>query len=88
MQDGKALHGLSASGGAPAATWSRDYFLRKEIRHRRAAAPMRGWDSVTVPGAVLPAWAALSERFGPPPLLRPDAATRSASPSAATSRPS
>ena len=28
LWDGKALHGLNASGGAPAA-WSRDYFLQK-----------------------------------------------------------
>ncbi|MEE7462595.1 MULTISPECIES: gamma-glutamyltransferase family protein [Methylobacterium] len=60
LWDGKALHGLNASGGAPAA-WSRDYFLKKYGAGERP--PMRGWDSVTVPGAVA-AWAALSERFG------------------------
>jgi len=60
LWDGKALHGLNASGGAPAA-WSRDYFLNKYGAAERP--PMRGWDSVTVPGAVA-AWAALSERFG------------------------
>ncbi|MBL7590260.1 gamma-glutamyltransferase, partial [Escherichia coli] len=43
------------------AAWSRDYFLNKYGAAERP--PMRGWDSVTVPGAVA-AWAALSERFG------------------------
>ncbi|WP_375454530.1 gamma-glutamyltransferase family protein [uncultured Methylobacterium sp.] len=60
LWDGKALHGLNASGGAPAA-WTPDYFARKYGQAARP--PMRGWDSVTVPGAV-GAWAALSERFG------------------------
>jgi gamma-glutamyltranspeptidase/glutathione hydrolase len=54
--DGKALHGLNASGRAPAA-WTREHFSKYETM------PMRGWDSVTVPGAVS-AWRALSERFG------------------------
>ncbi len=52
--DGSRLHGLNASGCAPAA-WTPDYF-RHEV-------PPRGWNSVTVPGAVA-AWADLSERFG------------------------
>ncbi|MFM2118739.1 MAG: hypothetical protein RL722_207 [Pseudomonadota bacterium] len=56
--DGQALHGLNASGPAPAA-WSPDYFARR----RGGRIPMRGWDSVTVPGAVA-GWAALSRRFG------------------------
>ena len=55
---GGRLHGLNASGVAPAA-WSPDYFA---ARHG-GVFPMRGWDSVTVPGAVA-GWAALSERFG------------------------
>ncbi|HWS74197.1 MAG TPA: gamma-glutamyltransferase, partial [Quisquiliibacterium sp.] len=55
---GGRLHGLNASGGAPAA-WDRAYFDR---RHG-GAIPQRGWDSVTVPGAVA-GWAALHERFG------------------------
>jgi gamma-glutamyltranspeptidase / glutathione hydrolase len=61
LWDGKQLHGLNASGPAPAA-WTREYFAR---RHGDAASapPMRGWDAVTVPGAVA-AWAALSQRFG------------------------
>ena len=60
LWDGKDLHGLNASGGAPAA-WTPDYFARKYGPAQRP--PMRGWDSVTVPGAV-GAWVALSERFG------------------------
>ena len=60
LWDGKELHGLNASGGAPAA-WTPDYFARKYGAAARP--PMRGWDSVTVPGAV-GAWVALSERFG------------------------
>jgi len=57
-RDGRSLHGLNASGVAPAA-WNADYFAKKH----GAAFPQRGWDSVTVPGAVA-GWAALSERFG------------------------
>ncbi len=55
--DGKELHGLNASGRAPAA-WTRSYFAS-----RYSAMPKRGWDSVTVPGTVS-AWRTLSERFG------------------------
>jgi gamma-glutamyltranspeptidase/glutathione hydrolase len=58
LWDGQQLHGLNSSGPAPAA-WTRDYFLRKHGERF----PMRGWDSVTVPGAVA-GWVALSERFG------------------------
>ena len=54
--DGRQLHGLNASGRSPAA-WTPQYFERKN------AVPMRGWDSVTVPGAVS-AWVELSARFG------------------------
>jgi gamma-glutamyltranspeptidase/glutathione hydrolase len=56
--DGSRLHGLNASGPAPAA-WNTDYFQRKH----RGAIPARGWDSVTVPGAVA-GWAALSSKLG------------------------
>ena len=59
--DGTALHGLNASGRAPAA-WSPDYFRRK-LGADAQNPPRRGWDAVTVPGAVS-AWVALSERFG------------------------
>jgi gamma-glutamyltranspeptidase/glutathione hydrolase len=55
LWDGRELHGLNASGRAPAA-WTPDRFEGQVM-------PRRGWDSVTVPGAV-GAWAALSERFG------------------------
>ncbi len=61
LWDGQQLHGLNASGGAPR-TWTREYFHAKYGDDARAPAK-RGWDSVTVPGAVA-AWAALSERFG------------------------
>jgi len=61
LWDGERLHGLNASGRAPAA-WTPDYFHRKHGDHA-VAPPVRGWDAVTVPGAVA-AWAALSERFG------------------------
>ena len=60
LWDGQQLHGLNASGRAPAA-WTPDYFQRKYGTQSKL--PKRGWDSVTVPGAVS-AWAALSERFG------------------------
>ncbi len=56
--DGRHLHGLNASGTAPAA-WSVDWFAKKH----GGVFPQRGWDTVTVPGAVA-GWAALSERFG------------------------
>jgi gamma-glutamyltranspeptidase / glutathione hydrolase len=59
--DGATLHGLNASGCAPRA-WTPDYFARKHGAGARTP-PVRGWDSVTVPGAVA-GWAALSERFG------------------------
>ena len=61
LWDGSRLHGLNASGPAPAA-WTREYFVRK-YGDAATAPPQRGWDSVTVPGAVA-AWAALSRRFG------------------------
>jgi gamma-glutamyltranspeptidase/glutathione hydrolase len=71
LWDGQRLQGLNASGCAPAA-WSREYFLRKYGPDTHKL-PQRGWDSVTVPGAV-GAWVALSERFGKLPfgdLLQP-----------------
>ncbi|AWP76751.1 gamma-glutamyltransferase family protein [Bordetella bronchiseptica] len=54
--DGRQLHGLNASGRAPQA-WTREYFSRHD------AMPARGWDAVTVPGAVS-GWVALSRKFG------------------------
>ena len=54
--DGDRLIGLNASGRSPAA-WTVDRFARYGVM------PRRGWDTVTVPGAVS-AWVALSRRFG------------------------
>ena len=71
LWDGEALHGLNASGPAPAA-WTPEYFRRRHGADG-ASPPMRGWDSVSVPGAVA-GWVALSERFGRLPfadLLQP-----------------
>lgn len=55
--DGKSLHGLNGSGRSPAA-WTREFF-----RSNFTEMPLRGWHSVTVPGAVS-AWVELSKRFG------------------------
>jgi gamma-glutamyltranspeptidase / glutathione hydrolase len=62
--DGRALHGLNASGPAPAA-WSLEYFRAKYGEDGRGFAnrPVRGWDAVTVPGMVA-GWAALHGKFG------------------------
>src|SRR5215203_3722903 len=71
LWDGKKLHGLNASGPAPAA-WTPEYF-RKKYGADAKTPPKRGIDSVTVPGAVA-SWVALSERFGKLPfadLLEP-----------------
>ena len=65
LWDGQRLHGLDAAGHAPAA-WTRAYFERK-YGADRAAPPLRGIDSITVPGAV-GGWVALSQRFGRLPL--------------------
>jgi len=54
--DGADLHGLNASGRSPAG-WTPERFAGRDVM------PERGWDSVTVPGAVS-AWTALSKRFG------------------------
>jgi gamma-glutamyltranspeptidase/glutathione hydrolase len=59
--DGKQLHGLNASGRSPAA-WTPEYF-------KGAGVPKRGWNSVTVPGAVS-AWAHLHAQFGMLPFER------------------
>ena len=56
LWDGRELVGLNASGRAPAA-WSPARFAG------RAAMPQRGWDTVTIPGAVS-GWVALSKRYG------------------------
>jgi gamma-glutamyltranspeptidase / glutathione hydrolase len=61
--DGEKLHGLNASGTAPAA-WNTEYFAKKYgEEHGIARQPKRGPDSITVPG-VIAAWEALHSRFG------------------------
>ena len=54
--DGKKLHGLNASGRSPAA-WSPEYFAKA------GKVPVRGWNSVSVPGCVA-AWVDLHAKFG------------------------
>ena len=56
LWDGSKLHGLNASGRSPDG-WTLERFRGKN------AMPTKGWDAVTIPGAVS-AWVALSERFG------------------------
>ena len=56
LHDGAELTGLNASGRSPAA-WRPERFAGLDRM------PARGWDSVTVPGAVS-AWVALSDRYG------------------------
>ncbi len=60
--DGRKLHGLNASGRSPAA-WTPDYFRGKQ------AMPVRGWDAITVPGAVS-AWVEMHGKFGKLPFRR------------------
>ena len=54
--DGKKLHGLNASGRSPAG-WTPEFFAGQK------GVPVRGWNSVSVPGCVS-AWRELSMRFG------------------------
>lgn len=60
--DGKKLHGLNASGRSPAG-WTPEFFAGQK------SVPVRGWNSVSVPGCVS-AWRALSERFGKLPFAK------------------
>ena len=53
LWDGEELHGLNASGRAPAA-WTPDYFRRK-YGADAVQPPKRGWDSVTRARAPWPA---------------------------------
>jgi gamma-glutamyltranspeptidase/glutathione hydrolase len=55
LWDGRELVGLNASGRAPAA-WTPQRFAGRSM-------PQRGWETVTIPGAVS-GWVALSKRFG------------------------
>jgi gamma-glutamyltranspeptidase/glutathione hydrolase len=57
----RQLHGLNASGTAPAA-WTIDYFRRKYGDDPKLR-PARGWDSVTVPGAIA-GWSLLHRKLG------------------------
>lgn len=54
--DGKQLHGLNASGRSPL-SWQPNRF------ERSGQVPDRGWETVTVPGAVA-GWVELHKRFG------------------------
>lgn len=56
LWDGEQLHGMNGCGHSPAG-WTLDRFKGRE------SMPIRGWDTVTVPGQVA-AWADLSARFG------------------------
>ncbi len=62
LHDGSKLHGLNASGRSPAA-WTPERFAGRDTM------PERGWESVTVPGAVS-AWVSLSDRFGKLPFAK------------------
>ena len=56
LWDGRELVGLNASGASPAAAGP--------ARHAgKAQMPQRGWEAVTIPGAVS-GWVALSQRYG------------------------
>src|SRR5260221_11641875 len=59
---GKRLPGFNASGCSPAA-WTQDYFKGQ------TAMPVRGWNTVTVPGCVQ-AWVDLHAKFGKLPFKR------------------
>ena len=62
LWDGQKLHGLNASGRAPA-RWTREFFSDNR------SMPVRGWGSVTVPGCIS-AWVELHEKFGRLPFAR------------------
>ena len=58
----RQLLGLNASGIAPAA-WSLDFLRRRHGDDLAQQRPMRGWDTVTTPGAVA-GWSLLHGRLG------------------------
>ena len=70
----RRLHGLNSSGIAPAA-WSLDFYRRK-YGDDPANRPVRGWDTVTVPGAVA-GWVQLHDRLGRLPFADAPGAGRS-----------
>ncbi|WP_409522014.1 MULTISPECIES: gamma-glutamyltransferase [unclassified Pseudomonas] len=51
--DGRQRHGLNASRHAPSA-WDLEHFRKRygEDGRGHAVRPVRGWDAVTIPGAV------------------------------------
>ena len=58
----RRLLGLNASGTAPA-TWTLETFRSKYGEDLAQTRPVRGWDTVTVPGAVA-GWGLLHDRLG------------------------
>ncbi len=62
LWDGEKLHGLNASGRAPAA-WAPDYFSGK------SSMDLIGWNTVTIPGMVV-GWVELSRKFGKLPFAQ------------------
>ncbi len=60
--DGATLRGLNASGRSPAG-WTPEFFAGQK------SVPVRGWNSVSVPGCVS-AWRELSERYGKLPFAK------------------
>ena len=60
--DGRRLHGLNASGRSPKA-WTPEYFSKYKTM------PLRGWDTVTVPGCVA-AWVEMHARWGKLPFKK------------------
>src|SRR5688572_29593536 len=54
--DGSKLHGLNASGRSPAG-WTPEFFAGQK------SVPVRGWNSVSVPGCVS-AWVEMHKRWG------------------------
>jgi gamma-glutamyltranspeptidase/glutathione hydrolase len=61
LWDGNRLHGLNASGRSPAG-WTPEFFGGKGV-------PVRGWNSVSVPGCVA-AWAEMHAKFGKLPFAK------------------
>src|SRR3954470_12757190 len=60
--DGKRLHGINASGRSPEA-WTPEYF------EDHKSMPVRGWNTVTVPGCVA-AWVEMHARWGKLPFKK------------------